>query len=255
MQLGRFETNNIYNEDCYKAIKDLPDKCIDLVYIDIPYLIDDGGCSQNPLSLRAKRLRSIELENIRHGIDYSILDELCRVLKNIYMYIWCNKNQILDLLKYFVDKKNCYYEILVWCKTNPTPLTNNVMLPSVEYCLMFREKGCQLYGSYETKSKYYISSINKFDKDLYGHPTIKPLEFVKNHIINSTKENDIVLDCFMGSGTTAVACKELNRQFIGFEIDPTYHQIALDRLKGITKEDRKKKEIGQQSLDLFEEQL
>lgn len=244
------ELNVIYNEDCYNGIKKIPDNSIDLVYIDIPYLIDDGGCSQNPLSLRAKRLRSVELEDIRHGIDYSILDELCRVLKHIYIYIyiWCNKNQILELLKYFVDKKNCYYEILVWCKTNPTPLTNNVMLPSVEYCLMFREKGCVLYGSYETKSKYYISSINKADKDLYEHPTIKPLEFVKNHIINSTKENDVVLDCFMGSGTTAVACKELGRNYIGFELNPKYWQIAVDRVNGITQKDKRIKEKGQMSI-------
>ena len=244
------ELNVIYNEDCYEGIKKIPDKSIDLVYIDIPYLIDDGGCSQNPLSLRAKRLRSVELEDIRHGIDYSILDELCRVMKKIYIYIWCNKNQILDILKYFVDGKGCYFEILVWCKTNPTPLTNNVMLPSIEYCLMFREKGCQLYGTYETKSKYYISAINKADKDLYDHPTIKPLEMVKNHILNSTQDGDVVLDCFMGSGTTAVACKELGRNYIGFEINPKYYQIAIDRVNGITQKDRKLKESG--IMDIFD---
>ena len=88
MMLGKYEINKIYNEDCYEAIKNIPDKSIDLVYIDIPYLIDDGGCSQKPLSLRAKRLRTVELEDIRHGIDYSILDELCRVMKNIYIYIY-----------------------------------------------------------------------------------------------------------------------------------------------------------------------
>lgn len=86
-KIGKYEINNIYNEDCYEAIKNIPDKSIDLVYIDIPYLIDDGGCSQKPLSLRAKRLRTVELEDIRHGIDYSILDELCRVMKNIYIYM------------------------------------------------------------------------------------------------------------------------------------------------------------------------
>lgn len=149
-----------------------------------------------------------------------------------------------------MDGKGCYFEILVWCKTNPTPLTNNVMLPSIEYCLMFREKGCKLYGSYETKSKYYISGINKTDKDLYSHPTIKPLEMVKTHILNSTQENEIVLDCFMGSGTTAVACKELGRNYIGFEINPKYYQIAIDRLKGITQKDRKLKESG--IMDIFD---
>lgn len=247
IQFNEYKPNNIYNVDCYEAIKKIPDKSIDLVYIDIPYLIDDGGCSDSALSQRAKKLRSVELESIRHGIDYSILDELCRVMKYIYIYIWCNKNQIYDILKYFIEK-GCYFEILTWCKTNPTPLTNNVMLPDIEYCLMFRQKGCRLYGSYETKSKWYLSSINKSDKDLYTHPTIKPLEFVKNHILNSTLENDIVLDCFLGSGTTAVACKQLNRQYIGFEINKQYFDIAQDRLNGISQIDKKLKEQGVQSI-------
>ena len=93
-----------------------------------------------------------------------------------------------------------------------------------------------LLGDYELKSKYYISPLNMNDKDDYGHPTIKPLELVKRHIKNSTNENDLVLDPFMGSGTTAVACKELGRNFIGFEIDEKYHKIAVDRLNGIKKD-------------------
>jgi DNA modification methylase len=82
------ELDKIYNEDCYKGIKKIPDKSIDLVYIDIPYLIDDGGCSDNDLSRRAQRLRNVELNDIRKGIDYSIFDELCRVMKRIYIYIY-----------------------------------------------------------------------------------------------------------------------------------------------------------------------
>jgi len=113
---------------------------------------------------------------------------------------------------------------------------------------MARESGCKIYGTVETKHKYYVSKCNVADKDLYGHPTIKPLEMVKNHIINSTKENDVVLDCFMGSGTTAVACKQLNRHYIGFELNPEYYQIAIDRVNGLTVADRKKKELGQLSL-------
>lgn len=90
--------------------------------------------------------------------------------------------------------------------------------------------------------------INIKDKDNFEHPTIKPLDEVKKRILNSTKEGDIVLDCFMGSGTTAVACKELGRHYIGFEMNPKYYQIALDRLNGLTKEDREKRESGQMSL-------
>lgn len=63
-----------------------------------------------------------------------------------------------------------------------------------------------------------------------GHATPKPLDLIKNIILHSSKEGQIVLDCFMGSGTTALACKELNRRYIGFEKDPEYCKIANERL-------------------------
>lgn len=135
--------------------------------------------------------------------------------------------------------------ILCWCKTNPIPSTNNVWLSDVEYCLVFKGKGAPRYNDgYELKSKWYVSGINQKDKKDYEHPTIKPLELVKRHILHSTQENDIVLDCFLGSGTTAVACKELNRQYLGFEINKEYYDIACDRLKGITVQERKDKNAG-----------
>ena len=90
---SKYKPNNIYNVDCYQAIKEIPDKSIDLVYIDIPYIIESGGASESALSQRAKRLRNVELEAIRYGIDYSIFDELCRVMKHIYIYIWCSKSK------------------------------------------------------------------------------------------------------------------------------------------------------------------
>ena len=70
-----------------------------------------------------------------------------------------------------------------------------------------------------------------------GHTTPKPLELIKNIILHSSNEGDIILDCFMGSGTTAVACKELNRRFIGFEKDPEYCKIISKRLSQQTLRD------------------
>ena len=167
-----------------------------------------------------------------YGIDYAILDDFCRVLKQINVYIWCSKKQILPLMKYFIDGKGCRFEIITWHKTNPIPTVNNKYLSDTEYCLFFRD-GAKLGGSFETKGKYYISPINVSDKDKFEHPTIKPLAFVKNHIINSTKKGDVVLDPFAGSGTTLVAAKELGRQYIGFELESKWYNIAVNRLNGI----------------------
>lgn len=152
MNLGRFELDNIYNEDCYKAIKEIPDKSIDCIYTDIPYLITHGGSGSSPLSLRINKIAEVDLVDIKDGIDFSILKEFIRIMKKINIFIWCSKMQIFDIGNFF-NQYGCNYEILVWCKDNPTPATNNVWLPDIEYCLYFREGGVKLNDGYEYKSK------------------------------------------------------------------------------------------------------
>ena len=108
-------------------------------------------------------------------------------------------------------------------------------LPDIEYCLCIKETSAPRYNDgIELKSKWYVSRKNKEDKDNFKHPTIKPLELVEKHLLHSSNEGDTILDCFMGSGTTGVACKELNRNFIGIELDDEYFKIAKDRINGIT---------------------
>lgn len=107
-------------------------------------------------------------------------------------------------------------------------------MPDLEYCLVFKEKGTPRYNDgYENKSKYYISAINKADKDSFGHPTIKPIEFVKRNLRHSCKPGDIVFDAFAGSATTLCAAKELGLNYLGFEINEKYYKISKDRLNGI----------------------
>lgn len=186
--------------------------------------------------------KSIDIGHLSDGIDYAIFDEFKRVMKKVNLFIWCSKLQLIDILNYWGKDNN--YEVLVWVKTNPTPQTNNVWLPDIEYCLYFREKGVKLNDGYDIKSKWYQAPINKADKDLYDHPTIKPLDLVKKHLLHTTQENDIVLDTFIGSGTTAVACKELKRNYIGFELDETYYKIAVDRINGVSQQEVREKENG-----------
>jgi len=174
-----------------------------------------------------------DLDGITDGIDWAILDDFVRIMKKINCFIWCSKDQILYLLNYFKEK-GANFEILTWCKSNPTPMTNNTYLPDIEYCLYFRGEGVKLNDGYFLKSKWYASQKNVADKGHFEHPTIKPLELVKRHLSHTTHEGDLVLDCFIGSGTTAVACKELGRNYIGIEIDPKWHRIAVDRLNNIT---------------------
>lgn len=218
--------NEVYNMDCMEAIKLLDDNSIDLVVMDPPYLLNLN---------KIKNTSSInnyanELMELKDGFDLKVLDMLIPKMKKINMYIYCSKRQVKDLIEYFINK-DCNYEILTWHKQNPSPLINNNYLPDTEYVIFAREKGVKLYGNYHTKRKYYISGVNQIDKKKYKHPTIKPLPFIENHIINSSKEGDLILDCYCGSGTTLVGAIKTNRNFIGFEIDKNYYEIAKQRVE------------------------
>lgn len=99
------ELNKIYHGDCHELIKQIPDKSIDLVYIDIPYLYNMGGKGKSELGQRLdKKKRGLEKAGLADGIDYSIFDELQRVMKGIHIFIWCSKEQIRDIINYWCDK-------------------------------------------------------------------------------------------------------------------------------------------------------
>ena len=234
------EINKVYNEDCLVGLKKIPDNSIDLVLIDPPYDICTIGGKKGTGKL-AKDIMKLEKELIDNDLvnsfDIKVLDELVRVMKDINIYIWCNARQIPMYIKYFNLQLKCKLEVVIWNKTNPMPLYSNKYMNDKEYCLYFRNGGYCKPKNYEDAKTVYISKANVEDKKLYEHPTIKPLELIRKMIRNSSKENDIILDCFLGSGTTAVACILENRNYIGFEINKKYYDIALKRISKINKED------------------
>lgn len=277
--LGPFELDTIVCADSYDAIKLIPDKSVDCIYSDIPYLYNQGGGGPSELGERTAKKRlelmgiadvyekhkcptrgealriaknikkaSLDVTSIEDGIDYAILDEFVRVMKKINIFIWCSKLQIFDIMKFFLEtlktkdcykekykNTNIYFEILCWAKTNPTPSTNNNWLPDIEYCLYFREQGVPLNDGYEYKSKFYVSPANVGDKGKFSHPTIKPLNLVEQHLKHASQNGDIIFDPFIGSGTTAVAVKNIggDRHFIGFDIEQKWVDIANNRLNNI----------------------
>lgn len=225
--------NKITCGDSYNLIKELPNKSVDCIYVDIPYLYEKGGAGSSPVAQRIRKtIKELQDNGIYDGIDYSIFNDFVRVLKKINCFIWCSKEQIYPIMKWWNENTDCTYQILTWNKTNPVPMCNGTWLSDIEYCLYFN-RGTKLNDGIDYKSKWYTTSINVKDKSLFNHPTIKPLPLVKRHLLHTTQPNDIVLDCFMGSGTTAVACQETNRQFIGFEIEPKWVKVANDRLNKV----------------------
>lgn len=229
------ETNVIYNCDCLEGLKKLPDHCIDLVVTDPPYEYSNGKDVFRGGGNFGTKSREFynQLDNFASGFDMTILDELVRVMKKINIYIFCNKKQLPMYIDYFVKERNCNWQLLTWHKSNPIPACGNHYLNDTEFIFFAAEPGLGLGGSYDTKKTYYVTGINKSDKDKYGHPTVKPQFMIENFIENSSKEDDIILDPFMGSGTTAVAAKVKNRKYIGWEINEKFYETALNRLKEI----------------------
>ena len=227
------EPNKIYLGDAYTLIKDIPSKSVDLIMTDPPYDIGCVGYNTGFMKDRKSGYK-VELEqtNLNKGIDLSILDDLVRVMKLINIYIWCNKDQIYDYLTYFVKERKCNWEMIVWAKTNPPPFTCGHYLKDKEYCLYFWEKGIKVNPTFQTGKTFYLTNTNVYDKDDYLHPTIKDLSIVETLISNSCKDG-LVLDPFVGSGTTCLAAKHLGLKWIGFEINEKYYNIAVDRLKGL----------------------
>lgn len=229
-------SGEIYKGDCLSILKNIPSDSIDLIVTDPPYDIETtgGGGSVNRIKKLDKSLQDLSKHtDITQGYDIPTYnEEFIRVMKGINIYIWCNKKQIPDYFSFYVGKHKCKFDILCWHKTNALPTYSNKYLSDTEYLLYFHKgKGKCFPNNYDDAKTFYIAPINHRDKKLYGHPTVKPLDITERIIRNSSKEGETVLDPFMGSGTTGVAALNGGRNFIGIELDDTYYNIGLKRIK------------------------
>ena len=224
----------IYLNDCKKTIEEMivQGVKVDLIITDPPYDIKNtktGGKSKLNKSFQ-KSQTEIQEKKLTNGFDTSILRELVKLQDNINIYFFCNKAQIPMYLEFFVNELNCSFDIIKWVKTNPVPTFSNKYMSDTEYCMYFRKKAYCKPQSYKDASTLFHSPINTKDKKKYKHPTIKPLELIDRLVRNSSKENDLIFDPFMGSGTTGMSALKHNRKFIGVELDKEYFEISKNRL-------------------------
>ena len=232
--------NNMFDiqcGDCLDLMKQIPDKSIDLIVTDPPYEVsatNKGGTINNIKKLN-KSLNDLVVADIANGYGIEKFgEEFMKVMKEPNIYLWCNKKQIPEYFDFYVNKHKCKFEIIKWEKPNSLPTYSNKYLSDTEYLLYFHKgKGKCFPQSYEDAKTYYIAPINHKDKKIYGHPTIKPLDITQKVIRNSSREGWTVFDPFMGSGTTGVACKLENRNFIGYEISEEYFNIAKQRINEV----------------------
>ena len=171
----------IYNCDCVEGMRQLPDSCIDLVVTDPPYKVETSGGS-----FVGKRDVFKDIDFMSRGLMVEQLDEICRVMKKINIYIFCSQKQLPFLYDYFVKDKKRNWNLLTLHKTNPVPACGNKYLSDTQYIMFFREKGVRIGGTFDTKRTYWSLPFDKALKDKYNHPSIKPVSVLENLIINSS---------------------------------------------------------------------
>ncbi len=205
-------TGNISNEitlihgDCVEEMKKMPDKSVDLVLTDPPYGIGMDGSKETIK-------KGVQ---IRKAYDFKGWDNATPPKEYFEEIFRVSKNQVICGANYF-----CNY------------------LPSGHKGWVIWDKGqrdltmsdCEIiFSSFQSLTKIYTIHRAKLWAEKPKHPTQKPIILIKYLLQQFSEKNQTILDPFMGSGTTGVACKELNRKFIGIEINKDYYEIAKKRI-------------------------
>ena len=237
----------IENKDCLEFMKEIPDNYIDCVVTDCPYRIVQGGCTNIPLKNEPRgmlsRRNTFTAKNSRSGklfehndIKFSEwLPDIYRVLKdNTHCYIMINARNLMELQQEAEKVGFKFQQLIVWNKGNSIP--NRYYLNSCEFILMLRKGAAKNINNMGSKNVLDVPNIRGGKL----HPTEKPVQLMKILVENSTQPGEIVLDPFMGAGSTGIASLESGRKFIGIELDKQYFDIAEKRIKELLQRDTDK---------------
>ncbi len=230
--------NGNFLGDCVELLPEISDNSVDLILIDPPYLISkDSNFKKSSVSttpeIKQKYNISIDFgEWDKEAIDWELMfEQFFRVLKKdgtliIFYDIWK-----VTGLKVLADKfKFKQPRVCSWIKTNPVPINSklNYLSNSTEYFFTFVKGGKPTFNS------EYDNGVYKFPichgKERHNHPTQKPLALIENLISKHSNPGDLVLDTFAGTFTTALACKNLSRNWICIERELEYFEIGEKRL-------------------------
>lgn len=219
------ELNKIYNRDCIVGMQSLPDKCIDLVVTDPPYLMNYR--TNHRKNKHHKFCREIKGDN-DFGLIESYIKECYRVLKDdSAMYVFCNLVQLPFFMNTAISAGFKIKNIIVWVKNNHTAGDLRAAFARKYENILLLNKGRKILNGKRLTDVWHFDRVVG-NKQL--HQNQKPLALLERCIEYHSDKGDVILDGFMGSGSTAVAARNLGRRFIGWEIDKEYYDIAQKRL-------------------------
>ncbi len=257
--------NNIYFEhgdftlildDCFKALKKIPEKSIDVIFADPPYFVSGNGVSCNSgkqVSVNKAHWDAKICIDERLAYNMAWIKHCRKILKdNGTIWITGTFHNIYSIGVALEKEGFSIINNITWEKRNPPPnLACRCFTNSTETIIWARKqlatnKKGKHYFNYklmktinnnkQMKDVWHISSPKRSEKIFGKHPTQKPLELIERVLLASTKENDLVLDPFNGSGTTGIAAKILKRNYIGIDNNKEYLDITIKRYNSLKEE-------------------
>lgn len=197
----------------------------DMVFTDPPYKIETEGGAKGSIGAGLKK-QGKDIEFISNFEPTEFLQVLPIVFgRNMNAYIFCNKELLPDYLVWARDA-GYSFNVLIWKKPNAIPIGDSHR-PDIEYLLLFRKSAIWNNGLKDVN----YSRCLEYGREKGLHPTMKPIELISNELKISSNIGSVVMDFFLGSGSTMVASHQLKRKCYGMELVPKYCQVIIDRMK------------------------
>ena len=229
------------NESCFDLLPRIERNSVGLVLIDPPYEVS------RDTNFQSGEATGRDTDRFRVSMDFGEWDQgftgLDKVVKECYrilkpggtMICFYDLWKITTLKGYYEDAGFKQLRFIEWAKTNPVPINSKV-----NYLTNAREIAIVgVKGGKPTFHSEYDNGIYEYpichDKGRF-HPTQKPLALFEDLVRKHSNEGELVLDCFSGAATTAVACINLGRNFIGCEMDKGYYDKSMERIQNIKKQ-------------------
>ncbi len=210
--------------DCLEKMADIKDESVDMILTDPPYLIN---YKTNYRKDKSHDFCSPIDNDDNPELIKSYIKECSRILKNdTAMYMFCSFDKV-DFFKQELDKYFKIKNIIIWVKNNWTAGDLYAQFGKQYEMIFLVNKGRKKFNG---KRLTDVWNFNRISGSKQLHQNEKPIDLCEQAILKHSNENDIIFDGFAGSGTTGLAARNLNRQFILIEKEPKYYDIILKRL-------------------------
>lgn len=235
----------LINNDCIEVLKSIPDASIDCIITDPPYNL---GLFMHQRGTNLKKMRdnqfafagwdNMAFEDWEKNMD-DFFFQCARVIKKKgTMIVFMAIIKVQDIIRLATNHKFYYKTTGIWHKTNPMPRNMDIQFVNSTECwiyFVFNAGSGTFNRGGKVVHDFIESSICPMSEKKHGnHPTQKPISIMKQLIETVTNPGDIVLDPFMGSGTTCVAAALADRRYIGIELNEEYYQIASERINNLS---------------------